>query len=155
METGGGSTCGCGSRNARAEEEDEMAKWQRWERGVRRCSYKALPHPFAFEGFLETAPKIGASPNSPQQQGGPLPGLLHNRGLYRPFIFAICYDSPNIRQLLHQPLRLSNYYCIAITPVFSLRFVFSKISSCGSRTASALCLGSSPHWGFSSVDYCF
>jgi len=52
METDGGSTRGCGSRNARAEEEDEMTKWQRWERGVRRCSYKALPPPFHIRGFL-------------------------------------------------------------------------------------------------------
>ena len=33
----------CEFRSARAKEEDEMAKWQRWERGVRRRSYKALP----------------------------------------------------------------------------------------------------------------
>ena len=35
-----------------------MAKWQRWERGVRRRNYKALPPPFAFEGFWETAPRF-------------------------------------------------------------------------------------------------
>ena len=89
-----------------------------------------------------------ASPNSTQQQGGPLHGLSRNHGLYRRFISAICYGSPNIRRLLHQPLWLSNYYCTAITSVFSPRFVFSKISSCGSGTVSALRLGSSPHWGF-------
>ena len=33
-----------------------MAKWQRWECGVRRRSYKALPPPLIFEGFWETAP---------------------------------------------------------------------------------------------------
>ena len=48
----------CESRSVRAEEEDEMAKWQRWQRGVRRRSYKALPHLFAFEGFWETAPRF-------------------------------------------------------------------------------------------------
>ena len=32
------------SRSVRAEEEDEVAKWQRWERGVQRRNYKALPH---------------------------------------------------------------------------------------------------------------
>ena len=46
----------CESRNARTKEEDEMAKWQRWERVVRRRSYKALPPPLAFEGFWETTP---------------------------------------------------------------------------------------------------
>ena len=35
-----------------------MAKWQMWGRGVRRHSYKALPPPFAFEGFWETAPRF-------------------------------------------------------------------------------------------------
>ena len=35
-----------------------MAKWQRWESGVRRHSYKALPPLFAFEGFWETAPRF-------------------------------------------------------------------------------------------------
>jgi len=56
-----------------------MAKGQRYECGVWRHSYKALPHLFAFKGFWETAPTIGASPISPQQQGGPLPGLSRNR----------------------------------------------------------------------------
>ena len=46
------------SGSSRAEEEDEMAKWQRWKRGVRRRSYKAHPPPFAFEGFWETAPSF-------------------------------------------------------------------------------------------------
>ena len=75
-------------------------------------------------------------------------GLRANNDPYRRFISAICYGSPHIRRLFHQPLWLSNYYCTTITPVFSPRFVFSKISSCGSGTASALRLGSSPHWGF-------
>ena len=29
-----------------------MAKWQRWEHGVRQRSYKALPPPFRIRGFL-------------------------------------------------------------------------------------------------------
>ena len=52
METSGGSARGCESRNARAEEEDEMANLQRWDRGVWRRSYKALPPPFRIQGFL-------------------------------------------------------------------------------------------------------
>ena len=96
-----------------------MAKWQRWEHGVRRHSYIELPPPFVFEGFWETAPIIGASLNSSQQQGGLLPEFSRNRGPYRPFISAICYGSPNIRRLLRQPLRLSNYYCTTVTPVCS------------------------------------
>ena len=155
MGTGGGSTRGCESGNARAKEEDEMAKWQRWERGVRRHSYKALPHLFAFEGFWETAPMICAPPNSPQQRGGPLPGLSRNCSPYGPFIAVIYYCSPNIRRLLCHLLWVSNYYCTSITLVFSPGFVFSKISSCGSGTASALRLDSSPHWGLSFVDCYF
>jgi len=53
--TGGGSACGCELGSARAKEEDEVVKWQRWERGVQRRSYKALPPLFAFKGFWETA----------------------------------------------------------------------------------------------------
>ena len=53
---GGGSAYE--SVSARAEEEDEVAKWQRWEHGVRRHSYKALPPLFAFKGFWETAPRF-------------------------------------------------------------------------------------------------
>ena len=49
---GGASKCRCESGNARVEEEDEMAKWQRWERGVRWHSYKALPPPFRIRGLL-------------------------------------------------------------------------------------------------------
>ena len=41
-----------------AEEEDKMAKGQRYEHEVRQRSYKALPHLFAFEGFWETAPGL-------------------------------------------------------------------------------------------------
>ena len=37
-----------------------MAKWQRWERGVRRCSYKGLPPRFAFDGFWETTPRFAS-----------------------------------------------------------------------------------------------
>ena len=102
------------------EEEDEVAKWQKWERGVRRRSHIALPHSFAFKGFWETISAICASPNSLKWHGGPLPGLSHNHDLYRPFISAICYGSPNIRRLLRQLLWLSNYYYTAIPLVFSL-----------------------------------
>ena len=52
-----------------------MAKWQRWQRGVRRRSYKALPHLFAFEGFWGTVPAISATPNSPQLKVGHYLGL--------------------------------------------------------------------------------
>ena len=52
-----------------------MAKGQRYERGVRRRSYKALPHLFAFEGFWETVPAICASPNSLQLKVGCYLGL--------------------------------------------------------------------------------
>ena len=127
---GGGSRSRCESRNATVEEEDEMAKGQRYERGVRRRSYKALPHLFAFEGFWETIPMICASLNSLQQQGGPLPGLSCNRGPYCRFLCVICYGSPNIHRLLCQPLRLSNYYCTPITLLFSPRFCFLEVDCC-------------------------
>ena len=52
-----------------------MAKWQRWGRGVWRRSYKALPHPFAFEGFWGTIPVIYATPNSLQLKVGRYLGL--------------------------------------------------------------------------------
>ena len=94
MENGGGSTRVCEYRNARAEEEDEMAKWKRWKQGVRRRSYKALPYPFAFKGFWETAPVICAPPDSPKWFIEPLPGLSRNYNPYRPFIAAIFYYSP-------------------------------------------------------------
>ena len=74
----------------------KMTKWQRWERGVRRRSFKALPPPFRIRGFLGNH-SHDLRPNSPQQQSGLLPGLSRNRGLYRRYISAICYGSPNIR----------------------------------------------------------
>ena len=98
-------------------------KWQSGKGGSAGCGdavIKHSPQPFAFEGFWETVPMICVSPKSPQQQGGPLPGLSRNYDLYHRFISAICYGSPNIRRLLRQPLRLSNYYCTTITLVFSL-----------------------------------
>ena len=86
---------------------------------------KHSPHLFAFEGFWETIPTIGASPNSPQQQKGPLPGLLRNYSPYHPFIAASCYYSPNVRRLLRHLLWLSNYYCTAITLCFLHDSIFS------------------------------
>ena len=43
--------------------------------GVRRRSYKALPHPFTFEGFWGTVPAISATLNSPQLKVGRYLGL--------------------------------------------------------------------------------
>ena len=43
--------CEYESRNVRAKDEDEVVKWQRWERGVRQHSYKALPH-FSHSGVF-------------------------------------------------------------------------------------------------------
>ena len=96
-------------------------KWQSGKGGNAGCDgavIKHFPHPFAFEGFWETVPVIYASPNSPQQQGGPIPGLSHNCVPYRRFISAICYGPPNFRRLLRQSLWLSNDYCTTITLVF-------------------------------------
>ena len=52
FEIGGGSKCGYESGNARAKDEGKMAKWQRWERRMRRRGYKALSPPFRIQGFL-------------------------------------------------------------------------------------------------------
>ena len=52
MGTGIGSMRGCESENVRAEDEDGMAKWRRYERGMRRHNYKALSPPFRIRGFL-------------------------------------------------------------------------------------------------------
>ena len=68
MGTGGGSTCGCESRNARAKEEDENGK-------CGGAVIKHFPHLFAFEGFWETVTAIHASPNSPQLKVGRYLGL--------------------------------------------------------------------------------
>ena len=53
-----------------------MAKWQRWERGVQRRSYKALPPPFAFEGFGETAPRFAPLQILRNDVVGHYPGFL-------------------------------------------------------------------------------
>ena len=42
---GTGSMRGCESESGRTVEEDEMAKWRRWQLGMRRHSYKALSLP--------------------------------------------------------------------------------------------------------------
>jgi len=58
-----------------AEEEDEMAKGQRYERGVRRHSYKALPLPFRIRGFLGNRSRDLRFSEFSATEGGPLPGL--------------------------------------------------------------------------------
>ena len=60
-----------------------MAKWQRWERVVRRRSYKALPQPFRIQGFLGNRSRDFCHPEFSATEGGPLPGPLRNLGLYR------------------------------------------------------------------------
>jgi hypothetical protein len=66
-----------------AEEEDEMVKRQRYERGVRRRSYKALPPPFRIRGFLGNRSRDLRFSEFPTTEGGPLPGPSHSSGLYR------------------------------------------------------------------------
>ena len=53
-------------------------KWQSGKGGSVGCGgtvIKHSTHPFTFEGFLETAPMIDASPNSPQLKVGRYLGL--------------------------------------------------------------------------------
>ena len=66
-----------------AEEEGEVAEWQRWERRVQRCSYKGTLSTFRIQGFLGNRTMICAFLNSPKQRGGPLSVLSHNCSSYR------------------------------------------------------------------------
>ena len=115
-----------------------MAKWQRWERGMRRCSYKALSPPFRIRGFLGNRSRDLRLSKFSDAAYGPLPGLLRNRGPCRLFITTVGYHSPNNRQLLRHLLRLSNSYCTTITQVFSPRLGFLDISVNGSGTGCLL-----------------
>ena len=65
------------------EEEDEMAKGQRYERGVRRRSYKALPPPFRILGFLGNRSRDLRFSEFPAIESGPLPGPSCSPGPYR------------------------------------------------------------------------
>ena len=83
-------------------EEDEVVEWQRWERGVRRRSYKDTLSTFRIQGFLGNRTMlIYALPNSPKRHPGLLSELSRNYGPYRPFFNATRYCTPNI----HRPLR--------------------------------------------------
>ena len=89
-----------------AEEEDEVAKWQRWEHGVWRRSYKETIPTFRIQGFLGNRTLlICALPNSPKRRGGPLSGLLCNYGPHRPLFDATWYCTPNIRRLLRNTIK--------------------------------------------------
>ena len=84
------------------EEEDEVTEWQRWERGVRRCSYKDTLPTFRIQGFLGNHTMlICALSNSPKRRARPLSGLPRNYGPYHLFFDATWYCTPNI----HRPLR--------------------------------------------------
>ena len=71
------------------EEEDEVTEWQRWERGVRRHSYKDTLSTFCIQGFLGncTMP-ICALLNSPKCHARPLSRFPRNYGPYHPFFDA-------------------------------------------------------------------
>ena len=89
-----------------AEEEDEVAKWQRWEREVWQHSYKETVPTFRIQGFLGNHTiLIYALSNSPKRRGGPLSGLPRNYGQYRPFFDATWYCTPNIRRLLRNTIK--------------------------------------------------
>ena len=89
-----------------AEEEDEVAKWLRWERGVRRHSYKDTLLNFRIQGFLGNCTMlICAFPNSPKRRAGPLSGLPRNYSPYRPFFDATRYCTPNICQPLRNAIK--------------------------------------------------
>ena len=51
-------------RMGEGEEEDEVAEWQRWERGVRRRSYKDTLFTFRIQWFLGNRTMICAFSNS-------------------------------------------------------------------------------------------
>ena len=71
------------------EEEDEVTEWQRWERGVRRRSYKDTLSTFRIQGFLGNRTMlICALLNSPKWHAGPLSGLPRNCGPYHLFFDA-------------------------------------------------------------------
>ena len=107
-----------------------MAKWQRWGRGVRRHSYKALCQLFHNRGFLGNRSRDLYLSEFFDAAYGLLPGLLLNRGPCCLFIATIGYHSPNHRRLLRHLIRLSKRYCTAVTPVFSPRLDFSDIFDC-------------------------
>ena len=115
-------------------------KRQSGKGGSTGCGGTVIKHSptFHIRGFLGNRSMICASLHSSKQRGGPLPRLSRNRSPYRPFIAVSCYCLPNIRRLLFHLLWLSNYYCTAITPVFSPQLDFFDISACGSRTGCLL-----------------
>ena len=52
-------------------EEDEVVEWQRWERRVRRCSYKDTLSTFCIQGFLGNRTMLICTLlNSPKRRGG-------------------------------------------------------------------------------------
>ena len=103
-----------------------MAKGQRCECGVRRHSYKALPPPFRIRGFLGNRFRDLRFSEFPQLKVGRYLGL--HAALAR--IADLCPQFVTARRNLCQPLRLSDYYCTAITPVFSPRFCFLQVVCC-------------------------
>ena len=114
-------------------------KWQSGKGGSAGCGgtvIKHSPHFSHLRVFGKPLHNLRLSAFS--ETGGPLLGLSRNCSLYHPFIATSCYCSPNIRRHLRHLLRLSNYYYTAVTLVFSLRFVFSKIFTCGSGIASSI-----------------
>ena len=69
-----------------AEEEGEVAEWQRWEHRVQQRNYKETVPTFCIQGFLENHTMlICALLNFQKQRAGPLSGLPHNYGPHRPF----------------------------------------------------------------------
>jgi len=89
-----------------AEEEGEVAEWQRWEHRVQQRNYKETVPTFCIQGFLGNRTiLICALPNSPKRRGGPLSGLPRNCGPYRPFFDATQYCTANIRRPLHNTVK--------------------------------------------------
>ena len=122
-------------------------KWRSGKGGSAECGGAVIKHSphFSHKGFLGNCSMICVSPNSSKRLGGPLPGLPRNCSPFRPFSPQLVTAHRIFTDFSAIPLRLSNSYCTAITLVFSPRFDFSKVSTCGSGTASSIRLDSSPH----------
>ena len=88
------------------EEEDEVTEWQRWERRVRRRSYKDTLPTFLIQGFLGNRTMlICVLPNSLKHRAEPLSGHPRNYGPYHPFFDATLYYTPNICRPLRNTIK--------------------------------------------------
>ena len=108
-----------------------MAKWQRWERGVRRCCYKALSPPFRIRGFLGNCSRdLRFSGFSDAALWAVTWAFAQPQPIIADLSPQLVEVRPMLADISADRYGSSHCYCTTVTSVFSPQFYFLPVDCC-------------------------